>query len=121
MTKKTKKIKHKNVKSKKAKSKKTKRVYNKNDYQSGDGMLTSVWGPSLWHYLHTMSFNYPVCPTPEDKKAYKDFIMSLKKVLPCKYCRLNMVKNLKAVPLNKKALKNRTQFFKMDVSSSRAY
>ena len=112
MTKKTKKIKHKNVKSKKAKSKKTKRVYNKNDYQSGDGMLTSVWGPSLWHYLHTMSFNYPVCPTPEDKKAYKDFIMSLKKVLPCKYCRLNMVKNLKAVPLNKKALKNRTNFSK---------
>ena len=19
-----------------------------------------VWGPSMWHYLHTMSFNYPV-------------------------------------------------------------
>ena len=30
----------------------------KKDYLSGDGMLTSVWGPSLWHYLHTMSFNY---------------------------------------------------------------
>ena len=32
------------------------RVYNKNDFKSKDGMLTSVWGPSLWHYLHTMSF-----------------------------------------------------------------
>ena len=96
----------------KRKKKKTKRVYNKKDYKSDDGMLTAVWGPSLWHYLHTMSFNYPVNPTPEDKKNYKKFIMSLKKVLPCKYCRINMVKNLKAVPLNKNALKNRTNFSK---------
>lgn len=96
----------------KRKNKKTKRVYNKNDYKSGDGMLTTVWGPSLWHYLHTMSFNYPVCPTNKDKKNYKKFIMSLKKVLPCKYCRINMVKNLKAVPLNSHALKNRTNFSK---------
>ena len=28
-------------------------------------MLTSVWGPSLWHSLHTISFNYPVKPTKE--------------------------------------------------------
>ena len=33
------------------------RVFTKKNYASGDGMLTSVWGPSLWHYLHTMSFN----------------------------------------------------------------
>lgn len=96
------------------KSKKTKklRVYNKNDYKSGDGMLTSVWGPSLWHYLHTMSFNYPVCPTNEDKKNYKKFILSLNNVLPCKYCRKNLKNNLKAVPLTKKALSNRTNFSK---------
>ena len=30
------------------------------DYMSGDGMLTTVWGPAMWHFLHTMSFNYPV-------------------------------------------------------------
>ena len=35
-------------------------TFNKDDYESGDGMLTSVWGPSLWHSIHTMSFNYPV-------------------------------------------------------------
>ena len=112
MAKKSKKVKSKKVKSKKVKSKKTKRVYNKKDYQSGDGMLTSIWGPSLWHYLHTMSFNYPVCPTNEEKKDYKNIIIFLKKILPCKYCRVNMVKNLKAVPLNNKALKNRTNFSK---------
>lgn len=35
---------------------KKRRTYTKKEYNSGDGMLTSVWGPSLWHYLHTMSF-----------------------------------------------------------------
>jgi hypothetical protein len=92
------------------KRRKTKRVYKLDDYKSGDGMLTSVWGPSLWHYLHTMSFNYPVKPSKEDKKYYKEFIMSLKYVLPCKYCRINLRSNLKAIPLDAKALKNRTNF-----------
>ena len=71
---------------------KTKKIYKKSDFNSGDGMLTSVWGPSMWHYLHTMSFNYPVNPTKEEKKHYKDFILSLQHVLPCKYCRINLKK-----------------------------
>lgn len=94
------------------KKRKTKKIYNKKEYNSGDGMLTSVWGPSLWHYLHTMSFNYPVHPTKKDKENYKNFIYSLKTNLPCKYCRINMKKNLKHVPLNSKALKNRENFSK---------
>jgi len=43
-------------------------VYSPDDYNSNDGMLTSVWGPSMWHYLHTMSFNYPVAPTKYGQK-----------------------------------------------------
>ena len=38
-------------------------------------------GSSLWHSLHTISFNYPVKPTRNDKKNYKRFIMDLKYVL----------------------------------------
>ena len=87
-----------------------KKVYNDKDFKSKDGMLTSVWGPSLWHYLHTMSFNYPVEPTDADKKYYKQFVMSLKHVLPCKYCRMNLRGNLKAVPLTDTVLKNRANF-----------
>jgi hypothetical protein len=90
--------------------KKTSKIYDKEDFSSGDGMLTSVWGPSLWHYLHTMSFNYPVKPSNKDKKCYKQFIYNLKSVLPCKYCRLNLCKNLKTLPLKKKHLKNRRTF-----------
>ncbi len=44
------------------------RAFTKKDFHSGDGMLTTVWGPSMWHFLHTMSFNYPVAPTEEQKK-----------------------------------------------------
>jgi hypothetical protein len=73
-------------------------------------MLTTVWGPSMWHYLHTMSFNYPVEPTVEQKKHYKKFILSLQHVLPCKWCRMNLKNNLKQLPLTQERLKNRENF-----------
>ena len=85
-------------------------TYKKRHYQSGDGMLTSVWGPPLWHYLHVMSFNYPVNPTKEDKQHYKNFICNLRNILPCSYCRKNLKKNLKALPLTNIDLKNRDKF-----------
>jgi hypothetical protein len=97
-----------------SKNKKTKkcRVFKKNDFYSGDGFLTSVWGPALWHSLHTISFNYPVNPTTEDKNNYKDFIISLKNILPCKHCRMNLNKNFKQLPLTMSDMKNRDTFSK---------
>lgn len=89
---------------------KTRKVYSNKDYNSGDGMLTSVWGPSMWHYLHTMSFNYPVAPTKRDKIHYMNFIKSLKHVLPCKFCRINLRKNLKHLPFRMSCMKNRETF-----------
>ena len=87
-----------------------KRVYTKKDYMSGDGFLTSVWGPAMWHFLHTMSFNYPVHPSEEDKQNYKQFVLSLQKILPCKYCRMNLIKNFKKLPLTEKDMKDRETF-----------
>lgn len=89
---------------------KTKRVFTKKHYNSGDGMLTTVWGPSLWHYLHTMSFNYPVNPSTYDKKIYKSFIINLQYTLPCKYCRMNLVKNFKHMPLQRCHMLSRETF-----------
>lgn len=86
------------------------RTFKKKDFYSGDGMLTTVWGPSQWHFLHTMSFNYPVEPTAADKKNYKDYILSLRSILPCKYCRLNLTNNLKANPITSADMKNRDSF-----------
>jgi len=72
--------------------------------------LTTVWGPSMWHYLHTMSFNYPVKPTAADKKHYKDFMLNLQYVLPCKYCRQNLTNNYKLHPLKASDMANRENF-----------
>ena len=87
-----------------------KRVFSKKYYNSGDGMLTAVWGPPLWHFLHTMSFNYPVKPTNEDKKHYRDYMLNLVNVLPCKHCRENLKKNYKAFPLTMNCMKDRNSF-----------
>ena len=81
------------------------RTFKNNDYNSNDGMLTSIWGPPLWHVLHSMSFNYPVNPTSEDKTHYRDFIINLKWTLPCGKCRTNLVNNFKKLPLKREHMK----------------
>jgi len=88
------------------------KTYTTDDYKSGDGMLTTVWGPSLWHFLHTMSFNYPNEPTKEQQHEYMKFIYQLKHILPCKYCRINLKKNLIHLPLKMSHMKNRYTFSK---------
>ena len=88
------------------------RVFDNTDYESGDGMLTSVWGPPLWHFLHTMSFNYPVNPTIDEKHHYMDFIKNLEYTLPCKYCRINFKKNLKSLPITLTEMESRNTFSK---------
>lgn len=98
------------LKNKTIKNKTIKRVFKGSDYSAGDGFLTSTWGPPMWHYLHTMSFNYPVNPTDEDKKHYRDFVLNLQYVLPCKYCRINLKTNLKQIPLNMEVMKSRDTF-----------
>jgi hypothetical protein len=93
------------------KNKKTrKRVFTKKDYNAGDGMLTSVWGPPMWHVLHTISFNYPVNPSEQDKQHYKDFVLNLQYVLPCKYCRMNLTNNFKKKPLQMCDMASRETF-----------
>ncbi len=97
-------------KTKKKQKTKKQQLFTKIEYNSSDGMLTSVWGPSLWHSLHTISFNYPIKPSISQKKNYKKFIETLKYTLPCKYCRDNFKLNLKKNPLTSNVMKNRENF-----------
>lgn len=82
-------------------------IFTKNDFESSDGMMTSVWGPSLWHSMHTISFNYPVKPTKQDKENYMSFYKSIGNVLPCRYCRENFIKNIKKIPLTMQTMNSR--------------
>jgi len=84
-------------------------VFSKEDYESNNGFSTYIWGPCMWYFLHTISFNYPVKPTAADKKHYMTFLKSLQYVLPCKSCRENYAKNIKSkdCKLNMTVMKNR--------------
>jgi len=67
-----------------------KECFNKN---LDNGLMTRIWGPSGWLFLHCITFGYPYkinSKEPEhiDKQNdYYKFFYYLGKVLPCKYCR----------------------------------
>lgn len=82
------------------------------DYNSNDGILTTIWGPSTWHLLHSISFNYPTKPSEKDKIHYRTFIQNLQHVLPCGKCRKNLLVNFKKLPLLKKHMESRSTFSK---------
>ena len=77
-------------------------------YNSNDGMMTAIWGPCLWHALHTMSFNYPTKPSYPDMIHYFNFFKSLKHVLPCGACRTNYADNLEKLNFGMHCFYNRT-------------
>jgi hypothetical protein len=112
------KSKRKNIKSKKKNIKlerknkfsKKNKIFSLKDYNSNDGFLTNVWGPAQWHMLHTISFNYPINPTKEEKNNYRNYILSFQNVLPCGACRKNFTNNLKNYPLTMDHMKNRNTF-----------
>lgn len=86
--------------------------YTAEHFKSNDGMMTTIWGPPLWHVLHTMSFNYPIKPSIQDKRHYRQFVLSLKNVLPCGKCRKNLSNNLSALPLTPNKMQSRDTFSK---------
>ena len=88
----------------------SKKIFKEEHYNSGDGMLTTVWGPGMWHSLHCISFNYPIKPTQKEKRQYMNFVLNLKYVLPCGKCRKNLVKNFRKLPLTMKDMENRATF-----------
>jgi hypothetical protein len=86
------------------------RVFSEQDYDSNDGMMTSIWGPTMWHSLHCVSFNYPVHPSTKQKKDHATFIFSLGQILPCRYCRENFQENILAVGIHNNVFKSRDAF-----------
>lgn len=105
----------KTIRNKKSKTKNKKTIKNKfskREMNSNNGMLTTVWGPSLWHYLHILSFNFPMKPSRIQKRKHLEFIKNLPYTLPCKYCRINLVKNFKVLPPCIKIFQSRETFSK---------
>lgn len=52
-----------------------------------NGLITKIWGSPGWVFGHSITFGYPLKPTEEQKRRYKNYFISLGDVLPCKFCR----------------------------------
>ena len=86
----------------------------KGNHVSNSGMVTAIWGPPLWTYLHTISFYYPWEPTEKQKNDMFTQMKLLANTLPCNICRENYKKNIKKkhLRLTKQIFKNRYTFSK---------
>ena len=62
-------------------------------------MNQNIWGPHLWFSLHTISFNYPLKPTNEDKTNYKNFFNNLQNIIPCSVCKKNYKRHITEHPI----------------------
>ena len=78
-----------------------------------NGLITKIWGPSGWEFLHSVTFGYPINPTEEQKINYKNFFYNIGEVLPCKFCR-NSYKDFinNEIILTDKDLENRESLTK---------
>ena len=70
-------------------------------------MNSVFWGPGLWTFLHSVTFNYPTKIDPknkehqERKKYTKELFENLQYTLPCKYCRESFKEFLKKEPIER--------------------
>lgn len=59
------------------------------------------WGPSCWHFLHSVSLSYPLTPTEDEKKHMYNFFHALKHVLPCVTCKVDFAQMLEDDPIER--------------------
>ena len=83
-----------------------------NDHNLHNGLMTKVWGPAGWLFLHCVTFGYPINPEEYDlkngnppgytKNWYTGFFESVGHILPCKYCRQSYLEYLINSPVKYK-------------------
>ena len=77
------------------------------------GIMTKVWGPGCWLFLHCMVTGYPDKIDKKNKehvarrKHTIAFLKQLPYVLPCKYCRESFIKFSKELPVEEYADTNK--------------
>ncbi len=76
---------------------------------AANGMMTQVWGPTGWVFLHSVSFGYPMDPKKFDvdnnlpegttEERYRKFFEQIGYVFPCRYCRESYQEFIKEIPI----------------------
>lgn len=71
------------------------------------GIHTNFWGPGAWEFLHSITFNYPIHPTSQEKETTRQFFHLLKYILPCERCRQHYTEGIEKIMPIEPHLKNR--------------
>lgn len=83
-----------------------------------NGLMTKIWGPPGWLFLHCVTMGYPNKLNLTDKKHLfrkdetKKFFESLGNVLPCRYCRDSYNEYIQKVPITDDILSSRENLAK---------
>ena len=70
-----------------------------------NGMITKIWGPPAWIFLHCVTMGYPVEFDPENedhvirRESMIYFFNSITNVFPCKYCRESYAEYIRELPI----------------------
>ena len=105
----------------------TESCYAEEDFMSSNGMQTAIWGPVFWMALHLTSFNYPglrdtaSIRNEEERNValeknsrvrdeYRTWLLSIGKILPCKYCRDNFDANMERAGYDERVFDTRQSF-----------
>jgi hypothetical protein len=80
-----------------------------NNPNSTNGLMTNVWGPTGWVFLHAVTFGYPLNPIEFDRthnlpegtteNRYRIFFEHAAHVFPCRYCRESYSDFIKEIPI----------------------
>ena len=76
------------------------------DSNKNNGMMTKVWGPPGWMFLHCITYGYPdkIDYNNHDhiirKENMKIFFEKIGHVFPCKYCRESYLNFIKEIPID---------------------
>lgn len=62
-------------------------------------MPPAVWGPIFWATIHIIALAYPDSPNYAQKRAAKEFFLSLAELIPCPICRTHYVEHCKKNPI----------------------
>ena len=65
------------------------------------------WGPPAWCVIHILAITL----RKGTKKEYEEFLWLLTKLLPCDYCKANLVKKLRELPPEKYLTDNQKAFW----------
>ena len=68
---------------------------------------SNIWGPKGWFFLDYCILSFPDNPTQADKDGFKNFLTSLKIVLPCQKCRKHFTEYIAKNPLTNDILSSK--------------